>query len=100
VKKTGHLVIAEISHLSFSLSSEIMARVTENCFKDLKSAPRRIGLPDYPEPTSFALTTHYYHSSEEIVRQVSQLLYNKNIKINTVSNGLHDVPGDWFKGPF
>ena len=71
-------------------------------FDALKSPPRRLALPDFPTPTSLALTEKYYRRAEDIVNIVGEMLGNNlNIKeILDSRKSFHDVPGDWFKGPF
>ena len=70
-------------------------------FSDLRSAPQRIAFPDVPTPTSPALTENFYPRSDTIVERVAQMM---NLDVDTEklaeSNTPHDVPGDWFKGPF
>lgn len=100
VNKTGHCLICDISHERYSVSSEISTQITEHCFKSLKSPPKRLALPNYPEPTSFGLTKGYYNSAEHIVNHVlttlgdtQQVDFQSDVKF-------HDVPGEWFRGPF
>ena len=90
------------SSKSFSVSSEIISRVSINCFSHLKAAPKQIALIDHPSPTSFGLTKHYYNKSSEVYNSVISLLNRKEKKINLDSETKqpHDIPGDWFKGPF
>ena len=68
----------------------------------MKSAPIRLALKDGPAPTSFGLTKKYYISSNEIF-DIALAILNKP-KINSQKlfkkDYPHDVPGDWFKGPF
>jgi pyruvate dehydrogenase E1 component beta subunit len=102
VRKTGRLLVLDTGAAMGSIGGEIIARVCMNCFRDLKQAPQRIALPDYPTPTSFSLTKHFYRGAKDIIRTVAEML-NKKIKIETADIGEtlpHDVPGDWFKGPF
>lgn len=99
VNKTGHCVITDIGHTDYSVSSEISAKITENCFANLKAAPQRIGLPQFPEPTSFGLTKGYYPSDETITNKVLKLL-GKESTFEGAEKSLHDVPGNWFTGPF
>ena len=87
--------------LIFLGSSEIIAKVTTNCYPYLKSQPENINMPDFPEPTSFNLTKNFYFNSRTIVKKILKIL---NIK-DDISNKIeiqspHDVPGEWFKGPF
>ena len=101
VIKTGHLLVLDIGPEVCSVASEIIAKVTEKCFKYLKSPPRKIALPDMPVPTSFGLTKGFYPTSDDIV-SISQKMLGKNFYWNRTdqANDLHDVPGEWFKGPF
>jgi acetoin:2,6-dichlorophenolindophenol oxidoreductase subunit beta len=102
VKKTGHLLVLDTGVATGSIAGEIVARVSMDLFSDLKQAPQRLTLPDFPTPTSLAMTKDFYIRSEHIIQQVGKM---KNKKINIESFVLqrkfpHDVPGDWFKGPF
>lgn len=99
VNKTGRCVIVDPGHMSFGIGAEISARITENCFKRLKAAPVRLGLPDYPEPTSFGLTRNYYNNLNDIVSSALELLGKPAVQ-PVGSEHPHDVPGQWFKGPF
>lgn len=99
VNKTNYCLITDIGHLSFSVSSEVAARVSEHCFTQLKKPPVRLGLPDIPEPTSFGLTTNFYNGQKEIIDAVSDVLAT-NIRHTEQKQFPHDVPGSWFKGPF
>lgn len=102
VKKSGRLIALDTANQTLSISSEIIARVSMELFHELKSPPLRIALPDYPTPTSPALSEPYYRRAEDIIKAVSKLL---NITLDTRSlidsrKTPHDVPGEWFKGPF
>ena len=69
--------------------------------KVLKSFPKKIAMPDVPEPTSHALTKNFYIRASKISSEVLKLLKIKSKKnINLADPIPHDVPGDWFKGPF
>ena len=102
VKKTGKLLILDTGHLTGSISSEISAWITTNCWNDLTRPPMRLAAPDFPEATSFSLTKDYHVKAEDIVKNVGKIL---DLKFNQMFvrkkiNHLHDVPGEWFKGPF
>ena len=61
-----------------------------------------MALPDFPTPTSPSMTKGFYVRSEDIVRTVSSMM-KKTIDIGVLAfkrEAPHDVPGDWFKGPF
>ncbi|MDQ1485176.1 MAG: acetoin:2,6-dichlorophenolindophenol oxidoreductase subunit beta, partial [Actinomycetota bacterium] len=55
VRKTGRLVVADESHASCGVGAELITRVVERCYSDLRSAPRRVSTPDVPIPYSPAL---------------------------------------------
>ena len=57
-------------------------------------------MPNVPEPTSFGLTKNFYVRANKIVQEVLNILSVKNNKIVLKEPIPHDVPGDWFKGPF
>jgi pyruvate dehydrogenase E1 component beta subunit len=102
VRKTGRLLVLDTATKTLSVASEIIAKTTMDAFGSLKCAPQRIALPDYPTPTSPALTKLYYPGAVDIVKAVGSLL---NIPVETTElanskTSPHDVPGDWFKGPF
>ena len=102
VVKTGRLVVCDTSHLTCSVSAEIVARVVESCFQNLLAPPKRVALPDVPTPTSSALTQDYYPGAEEIVAAVAEVTAT-SIDLSSLMrqrSGPHDVPGDWFTGPF
>ncbi|MEI6704428.1 MAG: transketolase C-terminal domain-containing protein [Deltaproteobacteria bacterium] len=102
VKKTGRLLVLDTATETLSVASEIIARTTMEVFKSLKCAPQRIALPDYPSPTSPALARGYYPGAIEIAKAVGTLL---DVAVDTTElantkTSPHDVPGEWFKGPF
>ena len=102
VKKTGKLLILDTGHLTGSISSEISAWVTTQCWNDLTHPPVRLAAPDFPEATSFSLTKDYHVKAEEIIKKIGKIL---NLKFNHIlirknMTHPHDVPGEWFKGPF
>ena len=68
----------------------------------LKKAPKRLTMPDSPEPTSFELSKDYYVDAVNIVEEVLRMLGKENMtsEIDVSKRTPHDVPGDWFKGPF
>ena len=101
VRKTKRLLALDTSQPMCSVASEIVASVCTHLFLDLKIAPQLLANPDNPEPTSFGLTKHYHPTAKDIVMRVAEML---GIEVATTmemqSACPHDVPGDWFKGPF
>jgi acetoin:2,6-dichlorophenolindophenol oxidoreductase subunit beta len=100
--KTGRLLVVDSASESFSVASEVIAKASIECHKNMKSAPVRLAVRDAPAPTSFGLTEQYYISCNEIFDAAINIL-NKP-KINSkklfIKDHPHDIPGDWFKGPF
>ena len=101
VKKTGRVMILDTGFKSFSLASEIISIINEYCFKKLKCKPVRLTVPDIPEPASYGLTKFYYKGHDAIINEFSKI-FKKKIKFlgNIDSSPHHDVPDDYFKGPF
>lgn len=102
VRKTKKLMVLDTGIETGSVAGEVIARVSMNLFSILTQAPVRIAMPDNPEPTSFGLTKHYHPTSEHIVENIAKMF---SIKIDLTDlirkrKYPHDVPGDWFKGPF
>lgn len=102
VRKTGRLIAIDTSHEMCSVASEIVATAASECFAELKAAPRRLTVPDHPSPTSPALAERFYPRAEDIVSAVAAMM---GTTIDTgplvaARTSPHDVPGDWFKGPF
>lgn len=102
VGKTGKLLALDTGIGMCSVSSEIIARVTMDRWEKLTCAPKQLAMPEYPEATSFGLTKDLYIRSEHIVKEVANMLKMDIDTSALVKNRTqpHDVPGDWFKGPF
>lgn len=102
VAKTGRLVIADTGHRAFGISAEVSALVTETAFGNLKAAPVRIGLPDFPTPTSPALAASYYPTSVDIAvasMEVLERRYSRDL-FTDKHTASHDQPDASFSGPF
>ncbi len=102
VKKTGRLIVLDSGFKTNSISAEIITLVNEKCFKYLKTKPVRITVPDISEPASYGLTKYYYENKKSILKKIENML---KIKIKIKKDDVkvkqhHDVPGNWFKGPF
>lgn len=52
VRKTGRLVVADESPLSYGLHAELLARAGESAFWSLDAPVQRVGVPDTPIPFS------------------------------------------------
>ncbi len=104
VAKTKRLLLVDTGWLSYGITGEIITRIVEKLFKQLKCAPRRIGLPDIPVPSSSALTKDFYPNTRTITRAILEML-GENIAIaaqmfQDLDNEAHDVPHAEFTGPF
>jgi len=101
VKKTKRLLVLDTGSETGSLASEIIAKVSIDLFAEMLTPPARICLPDSPVPASYALTEDFYPTSYDIAKKICSMLsvtFNKSdFKHSSIP---HDVPGDWFKGPF
>lgn len=103
VSKTGRLLVLDTGVETGSVAGEIVAKVSEKCFTHLKAAPCRMAMPDIPEPTSYGLTKHFYFGAKEIAEKVYSIISvegNIDVYQGLEIAGHHDVPGDYFKGPF
>jgi pyruvate dehydrogenase E1 component beta subunit len=74
VAKTGRLVVVEESPWSGGWGADIVADVTGELFDRLAAPPVRVTAPDVPVPFSKELEDRYLPSSEEVIRQVDELL--------------------------
>jgi len=97
VKKTGYCIVADNDWLNCGFSAEVAARVSEFCFKDLKSPVSRIGFAATPCPTTRPLENIFYPNAINIIREIEQKLALEAV----------DLSGEefysWekrFKGPF
>ena len=103
VKKTGRLLVVDTGMSTCSLASEIVATVSEKLFLSLIIAPKKLAMPDMPEPTSFGLTADFYHGAYEVANTAHQMVkgdYCELLYCELKVTDNHDVPGEWFKGPF
>lgn len=73
VEKTGRLVIADESPLSYGAHAEISARVTEDGFYTLDAPIQRVGIPDVHIPFSPPLEDDVVPSGDEIRAAVERI---------------------------
>ena len=102
VRKTGRLVVADTGGKAFGVSAEILALVTERAFADLKAAPQRVASPDFPAPTSPALSDGYYPRAGHIAAAVLGMFGRQpSSSLFDVPEGRRlDQPDPSFTGPF
>ena len=103
VKKTGALLVADTGTADFGVSSEIVARVSECDENILRFAPRRVGLPFSPSPTSPALADAFFPRATHISKNAMEML-GLNPKLlpleGKTEDGWHDRPDPSFTGPY
>jgi pyruvate dehydrogenase E1 component beta subunit len=102
VHHTGRLLVLDTGNLTGSISGEILARTIEACWGTFVSAPRRLAMPDYPEATSPSLTENYHVRAEHIAQTICSMV-GRQVDVTTLRQQRvhpHDVPGEWFSGPF
>jgi pyruvate dehydrogenase E1 component beta subunit len=70
VRKTGRLVVADPAFRTCGAASEIVSRVVEECYDDLRSRPVRVTAPDMQVPFSPVLEKEILISKDKIVAGV------------------------------
>ena len=102
VKKTKRLIVLDSGAQTGSVAGEIIARVAIQQHHVLNCAPMRLAMPDVPEPTSFGLTKGFYIRSIDIYQRVMTMfnIPETSKRVTLLEPSPHDVPGEWFKGPF
>ena len=102
VKKTRRLIVLDSGAQTGSVAGEIIARVAIKQHHVLVAAPIRLAMPDVPEPTSFGLTKGFFVRGINIYQSVMAMFGKlETVKADVlVEQFPHDVPGEWFKGPF
>lgn len=68
VRRTGRLVIADISWDRCGISAEISALINEKLFGKLKAPVKRLTVPFSPVPTGVLMEQAYYPTAEDIVK--------------------------------
>jgi pyruvate/2-oxoglutarate/acetoin dehydrogenase E1 component len=75
-KKTGRLLVADVSTPAFGIGREINSVVAENLWAQLKGPPRFISCPDAPCPTATSLTETYYPIDVDIANTALEMIGN------------------------
>ena len=102
LKNTGKILVLDTGSLTCSVASDIVSKLSTEYFGLFKKAPVVLAMPDVPEPTSYALTKNFYIRAADIANKVLKILDidNFNPYKDIPEPNPHDVPGEWFKGPF
>ena len=102
VARTGRLVVADTGQEQFGVAAEVMGAVTERAFDQLLAAPRRVGLPHIPTPTTPALADHFYPRASKIAQAALDVLGSPRMlpPQSGEPGQWHDVPDLSFTGPY
>ncbi|MDR3425553.1 MAG: transketolase C-terminal domain-containing protein [Alphaproteobacteria bacterium] len=101
VKKTGRLLALDSGAAFGSVAGTIVARVASDLFSHLRAAPLYLTMPDVPEPTAYELTREFYFGAPEIAAAAWKMVKGEERSFPELEReGHHDVPGQWFAGPF
>tara|TARA_Y100000589_G_scaffold175642_2_gene166694 strand:- start:2557 stop:3612 length:1056 start_codon:yes stop_codon:yes gene_type:complete len=100
--KTGKILVLDTGTSTCSVASDIISKLSIQYFSLLKESPIALTMPEVPEPTSFALTKGFYIRAADIANQVLQKMNisNGNPYLDIQEPSPHDIPGEWFNGPF
>jgi len=74
VKKTGRLVVADLSWYNCGIVPTIAAYVAEYAFSYLKAPIKTITLPATPTPCSWPLEENYYPNGQNIADKIAEVL--------------------------
>lgn len=74
VRKTGRLVVADESPLSYGTHAEVLARVNETAFWSLDAPMQRVGVPDTPIPFSPPLEDEVVPGAEAVRAAVERIV--------------------------
>lgn len=101
ITKTKKVIVLDTGTLDGSISGEIVSKVVDKMWDILDCKPERLAMPNFPESTGFSLTKDYHISSLDIVEKIAKMFKLKvDAKNSFKKDHPHDVPGDWFSGPF
>ena len=106
VKKTGHLLVADMGYYSVGIAGDVVARVSEEAFDHMTAAPRRITSPDIPTPSTPALANYYYPRHVDIIKAACEMVGKRDKAHELLEEEKKkepkylDVPDPSFTGPF
>lgn len=100
VTKTKKIIFIDTAQKCFSIGHNIIQQLREK-INGIQHASV-ISMPNTPVPTSHFLTKNLYIGSKEIISEVAHIfnLNEKDLLMDFEEPKWHDVPGEWFKGPF
>ena len=74
IEKTGRLVVADESPLSYGFHAEVFARSAEDAFWHLDAPLQRVGVPDTPIPFSPAQEDEVVPDADDVRRAIERTL--------------------------
>jgi len=74
VTKTGRCLVADYDWLHCGFGAEVAARVSKECFENLKMPVERLGFAFAPCPSARPLENAYYPDATAIIRSVEKML--------------------------
>jgi len=102
IEKTRNILVLDTGNAICSVSSEIISTICINKFNFLEKSPGRLTMPDIPEPTGFSMTKGFYIRAADIAKYIAKKMGRIDFDPfkDLPEPEPHDIPGDWFKGPF
>ncbi|MDA7501562.1 hypothetical protein N8478_01380 [bacterium] len=99
INKTKNLIMIEPFHLESSIISTTVSKLLKHrAIRQNLSNFEIHSLPFEHESTSYFQTSDRYFTCSKLISLINDLL-DTSIPL-LPQQGTHDVPGDWFKGPF
>lgn len=100
VRKTTRVMVLDTAAENCSVSAEIVARISTECFGSLTQAPQRLATPNTPTPTSLSLAKFFYNRAQDIVYLAGRMLKRSFSFSDLEKFQGRDYAADEFKGPF
>jgi pyruvate dehydrogenase E1 component beta subunit len=72
LRRTGRLVVADETPLSYGFHGEVVTRALEDAFFSLDAPPQRVGVPDTPVPFAPSLETEVLPDADDVRRAVER----------------------------
>lgn len=74
LRKTGRLVVADESPMSYGLHAEVVTRVVENAFWSIDAPVQRVGVPDTPIPFTPSLEDEVLPDADDVRRAIERTI--------------------------
>lgn len=95
VKKTGRVVVADTSWITYGVAAEVAAVCVGPGFGHLRAPVRRIGLADCPAPVSLSLERAFYPDQMSLVAECLRAVGRDVAEL-----GVQGVEESSFRGPY